>query len=331
MEGNDRKDRPIFIISSPRSGSTLLRLILNAHSRIAIPPPTLLFSYIYPFVHTYGNLRDEDNLEALIEDILELQKSKPWPIELTPAMLKSACEEPTFAGIYTALHRIWADHHNKPRWGEKTPPDIFFIGDILSCYPDAQFIHIIRDGRDVAVDWAENLEWPKNIYSTASNWKDFVSAVNPWREKLDSAHLLEIYYENLVKDPPGIVGQICQFLGEVYEPQILEFYRSDETSKWSQSASCHRFLSKPITDEHIGVFKDRLEMTDRQMLAKLIGKELGDLGYSVEDQPREISKEEEARFKLDGMMAEAWMIKFKARMLEGMNKRKQEGTWSDAG
>ena len=330
MENNGRKNRPIFIISSPRSGSTLLRLVLNAHSKIAIPPPTLLFPYIFPYSHTYGDLQVEKNLDVLIDDILELQKSKPWPIELDSAILKDAIEERSFAGIYAALHRIWAEHHDKPRWGEKTPPDIFFIGDILACFPDAQFIHIIRDGRDVAVDWMENLAWPKNIYSTAVNWKDFVGAAAPWRDKLDSDQLLEIYYESFVRDPQKITEEICSFLGEAFEPEMLQYYKSDETAKWSKSDSCHRFVSQPITDDYVGIFKDRLKIKDRQMLATLIGAELKDLGYPVEDVPREIGIEEEGRYKLDGRVAETWMLPFKKRLLEGMKLRKQKGVWSDA-
>lgn len=322
-------DRPVFIISSPRSGSTLLRLIINSHSQIAVPPPTLVFPYIYPYLHTYGDLNEPPNLAVLVEDILELQKSKPWPMELTKEMLISACQEPSFAGVYSALHRIWADFHDKPRWGEKTPPEIYFIGDILACFPEARFVHIIRDGRDVAVDWMENLQWPKNVYSTACQWRNFISAALPWRNKLKSDQLLEIHYEDLARSPEETVRRVCAFLGEEYEPEMLTYYQSEETAKWSQSASCHRHVSKPITDDYVGIHKKRLTLSERRMLSGLIGQELRVWGYTLEDEPREIGREEEERYKLDGALAESWMFSFKQRMLEGISRRKEAGIWSE--
>ena len=68
-------------------------------------------------------------------------------------------------------------------WGEKSPRDIYWIGPILEAYPNAQFLHIFRDGRDVAVDWLDNLDWPNNIYSTAQEWKLHTDAVKPWQKK----------------------------------------------------------------------------------------------------------------------------------------------------
>jgi hypothetical protein len=321
--------RPIFIICSPRSGSTLLRLIINSHSCIAIPPPTFLFNFIYPFLYAYGDMTKEENLKSLIEDALDLQRTcKPWPIKITVEQMLASINVPNFTGVYTTLHEMYATHYGKKRWGEKTPRNILFIKEILSCYPNAQFIHIIRDGRDVAVDWMENLDWPKNLYGTAKCWKDFVTAIKPWREKLRADQLLEIHYEDLVKDPIAVVQHICQFIVEDYEPEMLEYFKSDETLKWSKSASFHRFITKPITTEHVGIYKKKLKKEDRQILISVIGKELKALGYLIEDKPREIRDEELNVYLDEENITEVSTLVWKIEYSKKIEKRRQQGVWS---
>ena len=323
--------RQIYIVSSPRSGSTLLRLLLNAHSKIAFPPPTFIWTGIYPFLYTYGDLDKERNFRLLIEDILELQKNKPWPVEINVDKVLTLVKERSFMGVYTALMELWCELHGKKRWGEKTPRNSFWIKDILSYLPEAQFIHIIRDGRDVAIDWIENLDWPKNAYCAALQWRDFVTAILPWRDKLTSDQYLEVHYEDLSRDPIKSLQQICAFLNVEYEPKMMEYYCAEETAQWASSAFCHRHVRKPITTEFVGIYKTQLETEDRQLLAAIIGNELKELGYQVEDEPREIGPEELKQFMDDGRGIEIPMIKFKIGHKARREQRKKDGIWSDKG
>jgi hypothetical protein len=322
---------PIFIVSSPRSGSTLLRLLLSAHSRIAIPPPGFMFPLIYPFLHTYGDLSRTTNLDLLIEDVLEFQENKPWPMPLSVERVRTAMTEPGFCGVYKALKRIWCDHHNKPRWGEKTPRNIYFMAEILECFPSAQFLHICRDGRDVAIDWMENLNWPKNVYHTALHWQESMRAIRPFRKKLNPAQLFEVKYEVLVRRPEDTLKEVCAFLQEEYEPTMFDFYRQEETIRWSESAFCHRFLKNPINDNHVGLYQERLSPADRGMLAGLIGEELKELGYPVEEKPRQVTPEELRNYNEDARANEVGTIKFKMRHWEKRRQRRELGIWNDEG
>jgi hypothetical protein len=323
-------NRPIFIVCSPRSGSTLLRLILNSHSRIAIPPPTFLFNYIYPFLFSYGDITSDKNLHLLIEDVLDLQiKCKPWPIAITVEAIMSSLKERSFTGLYSAIHEIYAQHYGKQRWGEKTPRDIFYIKEILECYPNAQFIHIIRDGRDVAVDWIEHLDWPKNLYGTANAWKTFINAVKPWRGKLKSDQLLEVQYEDLIKDPSDVVQNICNYIGEEYESGMLEYYKSDEALKWSKTANCHRFSTMPLTKEFVGIYKKKLSKEKQEMLSSAINQELKELGYQVEENSKEITERELKIYIDEENITEVSAMVWKIDYFNKIEKRRQEGIWSD--
>ncbi len=168
--------RPFFIVSAPRSGSTLLRLVLDAHPRLAVPPPAWLYELVYPYQYSYGDLSAAANLHALAEDMLETPTIKGWPLDLTPEAIIAEATEPTFVGLYDVLHRRYAAESDKPRWGEKSPRNCFWMDEIREGFPDAQFIHIIRDGRDMAVDIADTPGMmPQTPYAGIHMWRVLAS------------------------------------------------------------------------------------------------------------------------------------------------------------
>ena len=319
---------PIFILSSPRSGSTLLRLLLNSHSKIAIPPPGFMFPFIYPFMFSYGDLQLNENFHALVEDVLEHQRIKGWPDPIEPGEIFGQIRKRSFEGLYETIHEIWAARRGKPRWGEKTPRNSFWIGEILECFPHSQFVHILRDGRDVAVDWIENLDWPKNVYSTALEWQEHMRAIQPWRTSLSNSQFLEIRYEDLVKSPSQVVGRVCDFIGESYEPDMLKYYASDEAQAWSESEGCHRMVSRPITDDHVGIHRKVLEVDDRRMLATAIGPTLQACGYEPDVAGREIPDAERRDYIRDSLTDTVETMKWNIWHKNRRNQRREAGLWS---
>ncbi len=148
----DLQAKPIFIISSPRSGSTLLRLIMDAHPRIAVPPPAWLYDFFQPFIYSYGDLSVPENLYALAQDMIDTPTIQRWPVKSSAADLVEKAAEPSFPGLYDALHVLYAEANGKERWGEKSPRNALWVDEIQKDFTDAQFIHLIRDGRDSAID-----------------------------------------------------------------------------------------------------------------------------------------------------------------------------------
>jgi len=202
-------DMPVFIVSAPRSGSTLLRLILDAHQRVAIPPPDWLFDLVFPYLYSYGDLKQSQNLLALAEDILATPTVSKWPDKPTAAQLVMTAGEPTFSALYAALHREYAKRAGKPRWGEKTPRNSFWMDEIRVLFPAAQFVHIVRDGRDQAIDISDSLLWPYSVYSGASLWQRYVLAVRDFAAELPHGTLLEVRYEDLCAAPEATIRKLC--------------------------------------------------------------------------------------------------------------------------
>jgi len=291
---------PIFVIGAERSGTTLLMTILGCHSRIAVPEVAWFYPRFYPYLQTYGDLSDRLHLRVLIEEMIFGLKTPFWGIQANPkTIVDDILErvlEPSFAGVYNAILQWYANSVGKPRWGEKTPFNLFFIDAILSDFPNARFIYLIRDGRDVSAEYLESAFGPTNIYVAATVWKLAQDAVKPWREKLQEEQWLDVRYETLVCKPEETIQAVCQFLGETYEPDMLNFYQTDIAQRRSQARD-HKPLGHPISDRYIGIYQALLSQRDQRIFAGIAGEELAQLGYEVEVEPLVLSTAEQQRYE----------------------------------
>ena len=324
------QSKPIYIVSSPRSGSTLLRLILGAHPNIAIPPPGYLFNLIFPYLYSYGDLDLEANFRELVEDILEAPTIKRWPFEVeVDEIVAAAATERSFAFVYDHLHKAYASLSGKPRWGQKSPRNGVWMEEIRELFPGAQFIHLVRDGRDVAIDLADADFWPDTLHGGAVRWRDCMNAVSALTPGFGPDSFLEVLYEDLCQDPEMILRRICDFIGEAYDPMLLQHHSSDSAKDWSQNP-IHAKAGKPITTEFVGMYKRRLPARDRAAIEALIGSELRQAGYQVADDPEPMPGRLEAQLIEADMVSGLDKFQYKAWHKARRKDRKQRGIWSDS-
>jgi hypothetical protein len=144
---------PFFIFSCGRSGSSLLSRMLNSHDRLAVPYESHLFNTFYPWLIYYGDLKNKKNQVRMVDDILSTDVLHDFSPRLESRQVIDSIERNDFGGVVEAVLSCWARTQQKPRWGEKTPKHINFWRQILRYFPDAKFIHIVRDGRDTALSW----------------------------------------------------------------------------------------------------------------------------------------------------------------------------------
>ena len=324
----ENSERPVFIASSPRSGSTLLRLILDAHPRLAVPPPAWLTHFIYPYLFSYGDLSLEANLTEMIEDSLATPTIREWPISPTPEEVRDEMKESTFAEMYAAFHRFYAKSQGKERWGEKTPRVSFYMEDLKSMYPGAQFVHIIRDGRDVAIDIADSVLWPNNLYAAAGLWRDFVRAVGDSVKKLGPESCFLVRYEELCAEPELVLMKLCAFLGEDFSPAMLAHHETSSTKQWAK-APVHAKTARPITTDFVGMYKHRLPKTDVGVIEGLIGETLCEFDYTLEGSPDHLSLREKRQLIENDTISNIASIEYK-RWHEGRRKeRREKGVWTE--
>ena len=321
--------RPVFIVSAPRSGSTLLRLILDAHPDLAVPPPGWLFDLVYPYLYSYGNLGDEANLLSLAEDILATPTVQKWPLTMRPVDLVAAAKSRSFAGLYEALHVAYANLENKKRWGEKTPRNAFWIDEIRELFPDAQFIHIVRDGRDMAIDISDSVLLPYSVYSGANLWQRYVLAIRDSGSRLSASAFCEIRYEDLCADPMSTIRRICSFLGEDFHAAMLAPNRTKSAQNWS-SHPLHAKTSEPISTRYCDMYKTRLPPEDVEALEALIGDSLQLFGYPAGRKRSAVRSRLAAQFIESDTVTNPENVAYRRWHENRRKERREMGIWNPA-
>ncbi len=338
------KEKPIFVIGAERSGTTLLMTMVGCHPRIAVPEVAWYYPRFRPYLYTYGDLTNDENFRILAEEMIFGLKIPFWGMKVNPKTIVdeiiSEVRERSFAGIYCAMLEKYArEVGNKPRWGEKTPYNLFFIKEIKEDFPNAQFIFITRDGRDASADYLRSAFGPTNIFCAAKIWKLCQNAVRPWREKLSSSEWMDVKYETLVRKPEQTLKQVCDFLNEDYSPSMLEFYKTD-IAKQRGTRRDHKPLGSPISDKYIGIYKEYLSLWEQRIFAAVAGKELEEAGYTIDVEPIQVSEEEKALCQeLDGRIRAATLDapeghiiqdSYGDRLVDQREERKRKGIWKES-
>jgi hypothetical protein len=207
-----------FIVGVGRSGTTLLRLMLDAHPELAIPAET------HFLVDILAIGAEESTKDRFFRAVTQ---AATWPnLALDECTVRNALAEiEPFAAAKAvrAIYRLYAHRFGKQRWGDKTPPYRRHMIGIQRLLPEAHFIHIIRDGRDVALSYRGLWFGPgDNIEAQARFWVEQVRAARAQAAAL--AHYLEIKYEALVNAPEATLRTICDYLEMGYDPRMLDYH-----------------------------------------------------------------------------------------------------------
>ena len=325
---SDAFDNPVFIVSAPRSGSTLLRLIIDAHPNIAIPPPGYLFNMIYPYLYSYGDLAVKENLMELAEDVLETPTLKKWGLALDPAAVVTGVKERSFKGVYELVHTTYMQHQGKIRWGNKSPRNVHFIPDIKKLFPGAKFVHLLRDGRDVAIEIAEADFWPHSVWGGAQRWLHCIRAARVFGQELDSESFLEIKYESLCRDPEPVIRQLCDFIEEPFDPGMLSHHKSESTRTWAK-IKIHQATARPITTEFVEIYKRRLNQHDQQALEALFREALQEAGYEVSGRPQALPFSLATQIEEGDAVSALEKAQYKTWHKSRRAQRRENGVWQD--
>jgi Sulfotransferase family len=282
-----------FIVGVPRSGTTLLRLALDAHPELAIPPET---GFLLPlFARSRWRLPRLDR--AAFYD--HVTRFHTWPdLGLDAAVLRralAALDPFSLAAGVRCLFQLVAAQRGKRRWGDKTPTYGTVLPRLRRLLPEARFVHLIRDGRDVALSLGKVWFSPSDELSErAAHWAREVAAIR--RAGRGDRAYLEVHYEDLVSEPRSTLERICSFLALEYSETMA---RSHETAAErlglvtdlrrsngqvvtrAERLGQHRLTSSPPTAERIGVW--RREMTPKQVASfeQVAGAALEACGYET--------------------------------------------------
>ena len=290
---------PVFLTGMPRSGTKLLRGLLNEHPRISIPDfETEFFPYWVKNWAKFSDLSIKSNFNIFYADMLKIPyfiycKNNGVLIKLDDWY--DSCKMFTPAGVFEALlrHDVKANFDTNIIWGDKSPSYIISLDLIKQQFPDAKFIHIIRDVRDYCL--SINHAWNKSMPRAAQRWCESIEMAQNIAKSFPDDYI-EVFYENLLDNPELEAKRICSFLNIPYDSSMLKISRPTENIGSTKGASSVVSGNKMKYEKNMPLsMRNKIEAISFEMLRKL--------GYPVSDttQSIKLTKLEMAIYKyMDG-------------------------------
>jgi hypothetical protein len=267
----------VVVLGVSRSGTTLLKEMLDAHPQLAIPSE----SYFVPQLwHRHGQVPGR---EPFLDDVGRLPRIREWGISREDVASRLP-ERPSFPEAIEAIYGAYADTRGKPRFGDKTPAYMQRLPLLERAFPGAAYLHLIRDGRDAALSFLAmrrrpSFNWarPRGVAAFAAQWRREVQAARRFGSDRAAGRYLELRYEDLIAEPEGALRDVCAFLRLEYVPAMLEYHRRDRDPGHMVD---HRALAR---SPRPGARRWREQMApgDVTRFEAIAGELLADLGYEI--------------------------------------------------
>lgn len=275
---------PVFpqFVGCGRSGTTLLRNMFDSHSALAMTHES---HFIGPLAKVRSRYEAEGgfNSDAFVADLFADANfvRQGLDVEDVRSALKAA--RPTsYPEAVRAVFSAYAARDGKPLYGDKTPGSVTQIELLAELFPEAKFVHIIRDGRAVALSYLERPEWgPGTMAEAANHWKNRVKRGRNAGKVIGAGRYMEVRYEDVVADPEAVARAVCDFLGLQFEEGMLRYHeKSKEFIASTKDPEAFKNLSRPITGG-LRTWEEEISPGDKHLFEAIAGDLLVELGYPV--------------------------------------------------
>jgi LPS sulfotransferase NodH len=273
---------PIFMIGTQRSGSNLLRLMLNQLPEIAAPHPPHILQRMTPLLSGYGDLSNNANFIQLIDDVCRLVELNPVPwtgVSLDRADVARRCRERSLVAIHGAVYDICAAVKGAATWCCKSLANINYVSAIEDYFGKPRYIYLFRDGRDVAVSFRKAVVGEKHFYHIAREWTATQNLALSLKRTIDPARFLSVNYEDLTGKPEACAAKICEFIGASFCESMLEFHRTEEAKRAATSSDLWVNVTRPVLKNNSRKFLREASEQDIRIFESVAGHVLDELEY----------------------------------------------------
>lgn len=289
-----------IIVGCPRSGTSLLAVMLDSHPELAIPPETAFLKYLpglndQPGLNGEGEALRQRFVELVTADRTPLSNWSDFGLDRAAFDARIAAIAPfTIAGAARAFYSMYAEVQGKRRAGEKTPDNIFVMRELAALLPEAHYLHVIRDPRDTVLSWRKTWFAPSQDYAAlGAAWQQHVAIGRAAGAAV--MHYHELRYEDLVLHPETELPRICAFLGVGYSPRMLDFapqgaariarlkgrrHVSGHMVAREDRTRIHANLARPPQRDRIGVWRREMSAADRAAVERAASPLFAALGYA---------------------------------------------------
>ena len=255
----------------------MLRVILDRSPGIAIPDES---HFVPQLAHRH---RTPVQVDEFVEDLRRLPTLVRWRLDVD-GVARLLRQGMTSGEAIGAVFAAYALEHGKPRWGDKTPAYMRYLGLLERLFPGALYVHLVRDGRDCALsflgmpDEASTRSWahPEDVPGFACQWVTEVRAARKLGRRVGAERYLEVRYEDLVNEPAAVVERVCAFASLPFQPAMLE----PEKVELAEKPHHRRLLEAPSKGRD---WRDELSAEDASAFEEVGGDLLEELGYELSD------------------------------------------------
>ena len=293
--GPDRLPAP-FVVGVNRSGTTLLRMMLDAHPLLTVPPET-------HFVPELVEAAEDGPAtpERLLATITSQREWGDFGLTEEELLERFRSFEPLTAGdALRAFFEAYAERVGKPRWGDKTPIYVKSMRKIERALPEARFVHVIRDGRDVALSIHDRAVKEHPLDRIAERWVRRITRAREQAKRL--AHYKEVRYEALILDTEPTLREVCAFFELPWDDAVLDYHQRsadrleemkrelpDDGKRTTLSVErrmkTHARTTEKPDPRRVSRWRESMDRSDRDRFESIAGPLLKELGYATGDEP----------------------------------------------
>jgi hypothetical protein len=287
---------PVFVIGNPRSGTSLVRLVLTCHSEVLIPPECGFVVWLKDMFSDWSivDSKDASRRALFIQHVMASRKFDTWAVD--PVLLDSILEAElpaTYSELCFAVYLAYGKKMEKDFsiWGDKNNYYLNHLVELNELFPGGKFLHVVRDGRDVVCSYKEVMaaesqsrfrpQLGTGIAEVAMEWSSNLNRVMQFMSGIHATRTMTVRYEDLVTDPAKELTRICHWLGIEFEAGMLAFHHEnrkkglepEETLDWK------RRTLEPIGSGTVGRYKDLLTIAEQEEFRSHAADALRGFGY----------------------------------------------------
>ncbi|WP_420579670.1 sulfotransferase family protein [Reichenbachiella sp.] len=294
---------PIQIIGTQRSGSNLLRLMINELQGVVAPHPPHILKTFMPMMNQYGDLSVDEKFSQLVDDVCRLVETNPvvWEkVNLDREQIFRSAKQRSLVEVFIQVYEQMASANEADFWCCKSMANVKYVDQMERHGLNPLFIRLVRDGRDVAASFKKVAVGEKHIYHLATYWKELQEKSEKLVNRLGSGRALTIKYEDLIEKPEEVMSLVCAFLGIPYSNQIFNYFKSEESKHTAASGYMWANVTQPILKNNTQKYKAILTTEEVSIFESIAGQMLEKNGYAVSHcEPQDFSIDQVEAFDIE--------------------------------
>jgi hypothetical protein len=301
-----KESQPIQIIGTQRSGSNLFRLMLNQLDNVIAPHPPHILQRFFPVMNHYLKSDNEINFQKLVDDVCRMVELNPVQLvknTLDRIKVLENCSDRTLISLFHSIYDYFAKEEDAKYWVCKSMANMNFVDELETSDRKHYYIHLFRDGRDVACSFKKAIVGEKHIYHLAKKWKHDQERCLQLAKKVDDFRYICIKYEQLIQNSSAEIKKVCKFLNITFKEAFMNYHESEASKSTAKSGKMWANVGKPLMKNNFNKYRKQLSKEEIIIFEHIAGDMLVKLGYSLE-YPEEskayfISKEMLLQFNLE--------------------------------